>query len=451
MTARSLVSPMPRRSASARLLAVVPLACVLCAGCGGLLGRRTARSARPSARVVSFRGWRRCVRLDNGLVRVTNAPAVGGRTLEYRLGPYNFLFIGRHELGAVVGDEGPPYRHFGGHFVQLHPEEQWRRLQAHYPESLFMGRYEARIVEGEGAVAVEMTSPGDAASGTQIVRRVELFASSTRVRITDTLTNVRPVPQRWGLHDFLQLKGVPEPSGILDGDERPNGEIGLYVPLNPQSRYPGGLRHAVPVGSGDAQWDTARLPGLLALRYHRRFGKAVLDPALPWLAYVDHSTGHVFVQTCRVARKALLTAGGGYPLIEVQSFAPVEELSPRGRVELVQEWFAARCPGPVVDVTSAGVVSSPLTLLRGEDGLWAGGVFGVFHVGSASVVLRDGRGGELLRFDCGIVHPHRTFKLNRRIELPAATAQVVLEVRDAQGRPVGDLGTVLLRRAPGGE
>jgi len=392
------------------------------------------------ARVVSFRGWRGCVRLANGLVRVTNVPHVGGRTLEYSLGSYNFLFIGRRELRA---DDTRPYHHYGGHFAQLHPEDKWRGLQAHYPTGLFMGQYDARIADAPGAAAVEMTSPPDAATGVRIVRRVELFPNSTRVRITDTLTNLRPVAQRWGLHDFLQLKGYPTPSGVLRGRERPAGQIGLYVPLNPKSRYPGGVRHIVPAPGDDPQWSTSRLPGLLVLRYRRRFGKALVDPILPWVAFADHSTGHVFVQRCSVPDKTLLTAGGGYPLIEVQSFAPAADLPPRGSATLVQEWFAARCPGPVVDVTDAGVVSSPLTLLRGE-GVWAAGTFGVFHVGAASLVVRDGGGAELGRFDCGLVHPHRTFVLNRRIELPPAAAQVLLEVRDPEGKVVGDLGTIIL-------
>ncbi|MFW6163566.1 MAG: hypothetical protein ACODAJ_12415 [Planctomycetota bacterium] len=429
--------PPPNRFPPAAVLLAL---CAWCGGCGGLLG---SGEEAPGVRVVSFGGWGDCLRLSNGLVRVTCVPAVGGRTLDYRLGGCNFLFIGRRELGTTA-DEQRPYRHFGGHFVQLHPEERWRRLQAVYPASLFMGRYEARIAETEGPFAVEMVSPPDPASGTRVLRRIELFSGSTRLRTTDTLVNARPVAQAWGLHDFLQLKGVAEPSGILDGDEQPSGEMELYVPLDPEGRYPGGLKHAVPPADDDRQWDTEGLPGLLVLRYRGHFGKAKVDPAAPWVALVSRESGHVFVQRCAVPEKAVLTAGGGYPLVEVESFAPVTELAPRGQATLVQEWFATRCGGPVVDVTDAGVVVAPLTLLRGEDGLWAAGKFGVFYVGEAAVVLRDAEGGELARFPAGAVHPAQPLLLHRRFELPPATARVTLEVRDANGEVVGDLGTVLL-------
>jgi len=386
-------------------------------------------------------------------VRVTNVPQIGGRTLEYRLGSCNFLFIGRGELGTTL-EEGSErrYRHFGGHFAQLHPEPKWHRAYSSYPANLFMGRYTARMVPAEGgAAAVEMTGPVDLATGTRVARRVELFPGTTRVRLTDTLTNVRPVPQEWGIHDLLQLKGFPTPSGILSGDEEPRGRLGLYVPLNPKSQYPGGARFVLRDERGArgarSQWSASRLPGLLVLRYRGQFSKVLVDPGVPWVAFVDHQAGCAFVQRCKVPGKAILTAGGllgDYPFIEVQSFAPVVRLAPGKSTTLVQEWYAARCPGPVVDVTTVGVVSSPFTLLRDEDKTWAAGAFGVFCVGRAAIVFRKADGTELARLDCGPVHPLRAFALNRAVVLPPATAEVTLEVCDTDGGPLGHLGKILL-------
>lgn len=344
---------MPRRPPPFRRVAAAGLL-ALTVGCIGPWRRAREPHAEPGhalADLVDFHGWPGAVRLANGIVTVTTVPQVGGRTLDYRLGAHNFLFVGRAELGALPSP-GHPYRHFGGHFAQLHPEELWRVRHTHYPTGLPMGTYEARIAATGGPLAAtEMTLAADLATGTRLVRRIELFADSTRVRITDTLTNLRAVPQAWALHDFLQLAGYPAPDGILSGDERPTGQIALYVPTNPKSRYPDGVRFVVPgkAREGVGQWSTTELPGLLALRYRRLFSKALIDPVLPWIAVVDHSTGHVFVQRCGVRQKTLLTTGGGYPLIEIQSFAPAGELAPRGEATLVQEWFAARCPGPILD------------------------------------------------------------------------------------------------------
>jgi hypothetical protein len=201
------------------------------------------------------------------------------------------------------------------------------------------------------------------------------------------------------------------------------------------------------VRASDGQWNTSDLPGILVCRYRRRFGKAVVDAVVPWVAFVDERSGYAFVQQCVTPQKAVLTAGGpldDYPFIEVQCFGPVVRLAPGESTTLVQEWYAARGAGPVVDVTDAGVVASPLSLLRGEGKTWVAGSFGVFHIARASVVLRGADGAELARLDCGPVHPQRAFVLNRVVELPSQTAQVALELTDATGKPLGHLGKILL-------
>ncbi|MBM4035869.1 MAG: hypothetical protein FJ291_29370 [Planctomycetes bacterium] len=409
------------------------------------------------ARAASFHGWRGCGRLANALLSATVVPQVGGRTLEFALDGSNFLFIGGGELGSTfaAGDERR-YRHFGGQSAQLHPEEKWARVQSRYPPELFMGRYELRLLPAEaGKAAVEVAGPMDIATGTRVVRRVELFSGSTRLRITDTLTNIRPIPQEWGIQAMLQLKGAPSASGVVRREDAPDGSLALYVPLNPKSRFKGGVRI---VGGGSAprgaetprpqaQWSTAELPGLLALRYRREFSKALLDPALPWAAFADERAGNVFVQVCAVPEKVVIASGTGfapYPFIELQCFGPVARLGPGESTSLVQEWFAARCPGPIVDVTSAGVVASPLSLLKGDGRTWVAGTFGVFHVGTAAVVFRGADGAELSRLDCGPVTPLHPLKLNRPIDLPPQAAQVDLQVRDTLGNSVGHLGMIAL-------
>jgi len=445
----------------ARRPLVLPLAAFACAllwlpGCtrvgSGPRGSSLAEGGSAEATEVSFHGWRHCCQLSNGLVRVTSVPQVGGRTLEYSLGPYNFLFLGRRELGTTLADHPDrSYLHFGGHFAQLHPEAKWRTLQSSYPPDLFMGAYEARILPAQdGAAAIEMTAPVDLATGTRLVRKVELFPGSTRVRLTDTLTNVRPVAQEWGLQDMLQLKGVASRDGVARGGERPADRLALYVPLNPGSRFPGGFRapgSGTP-GSLGGQWSATELPGILTLHYRRQFDKVVVDPCLPWIALADREAGCVFVQRCRAPEKAVLTAGPpltDYPFIEVQCFGPLGSLPPGGATTLVQEWYAARCAGPVVDVTSAGVVASPLTLLAGGGKTWVAGSFGVFYAGRAAVVFRGADGAELARLDCGPVDPLHPFALNRAVELPPKMAEAVLELSGPAGKSLGHLGRILLR------
>ena len=433
-----------------RLRRALPLALGICAGlssgCGG--PKLRADGPRPAAGpaeacVAAFQGWRRCGQLDNGLVRASVVPQVGGRTLEYSLGGYNYLFLGKDEAGKAPAAEGAEsrYRYFGGQFAQLHPEDRWATVRSGYPPELFMGRYELPPpTMNAGTACVELASPVDLATGTRIVRRVELFPHSTRLRITDTLTNVRLVPQEWGIQAVLQLKGVSNPDGLVRREDSPRGDIALHVPLNRKSRFKGGVRFAL---GGPSAFEAKA--GLLSLQYRRRFGKAELDPALPWIVFVDSASGHVFVQKCATPEKAILSAGGAfapYPFIEVQCFGKVAKLAPGESTSLVQEWYAARCPDPVVDVTEAGVVSAPLSLLRGEGRTWVAGTFGVFALGRAAVVFQGADGKELSRLDCGDVTPLEPFVLNRVVDMPAGTARVTLDIRDAAGNPLGNLGTI---------
>lgn len=445
-----------RRFRAAWLLGWAAAAAVL-PGCQLPVGSLPDASGGPlgpaQARTVSYQGWRHSGQLSNGLVRATIVPQVGGRTLEYALGGCNFLFVGEGELGKTHENGAEArYRHFGGQFAQLHPEEKWASLRSSYPPTLFMGRYEMRLLPPEaGKAAVELTSAPDPATGTRLVRRVELFPGSTRLRITDTLTNVRTVAQEWGIQAMLQLKGVPTPSGVLRPDDRPDGATALYVPLNPKSRFKGGVQSVggAPPGRGGAEtWSTAELPGLLTLHYRREFGKAVVDPSLPWVAFVDSRSAQAFVQSCSVPEKAILSAAGGiapYPFVEVQCLGKVARLAPGESTSVVQDWYAARCPGPVVDVTPAGVVASPLSLLSGQGKTWVAGTFGVFCVGTAAVVFQGADGAELGRLDCGPVTPLAPFRLNAAADVPPQTAQVTLEIRGADGKPAGHLGRIALK------
>ncbi len=399
--------------------------------------------------MATFHGWRRCGQLANGLIRATVVPQVGGRTLEYALGGYNCLFLAHDEVGRAPAKDAKAagYRHFGGQFAQLHPEDKWATVRSGYPPDLFMGRYELHEAAADaGRAAFELASPVDPATGTRILRRVELFPHSTRLRITDTLTNVRLVPQEWGIQAVLQLKGVSNPDGLVRRKDPPRGDIALHAPLNRKGKFKGGVRFAL---GGPGTFEAK--PGLLTLRYRGRFGKAELDPALPWVVCVDQSSGHVFVQKCATAEKAVLSAGGAfapYPFIEVQCFGNVAKLGPGESTSLVQEWFAARCPEPIVDVTDAGVVGSPLSLLKGEGRTWVAGTFGVFAPGRAAVVFRAADGKELARVDCGSVTPLEPFVLNRAVDVPAGTSELALEVADQAGKPAGDLGRITLNARP---
>ena len=270
------------------------------------------------------------------------------------------------------------------------------------------------------------------------------YCGSTRLRITTTLTNTGAGPVEWGIESVVQLKASPRADGVTRRDDEPPGRLRLYVPADPRQGFRVLGERSSP---GARQWDSASLPGILVLRYARRLSKAQVCPSLPWIALADGASGCVFVQKAQCRRKDILAAGPPlipYPFIEVACFAPVARLEPGQSTTLVEEWFACRCPGPIVDVTGAGVVSRPLSLLRGQGKLWLEGRFGVFYDGKAAIVFRDPAGKAVGRLDCGPVGPLEPVELNRQVELPVSTREITFEVCDRSGNRVGNLGTIIL-------
>jgi len=407
-------------------------------------------SSGPSQGISSrrFHGWRDAWQLSNGLVRVICVAGIGGRILEYSLDETNVLFIGRDELGAKPGSRrAGPHPFFGGHFARLHPERKWVAGAANRLSALLFGDYNARpIAAQDGLVTLEMTSPPDLATRTVLKRKVELFPSSTRLRVTTTLRNAHAGAADWAIQSVVQLKGCSRRDGITRRDDQPSGRVRLYVPADPR----GGVRVLGERASpGARQWDCASLPGILVLRYSRQLSKARVRPSVAWVALADSASGCVFVQKVRCERKDILAAGPPlipYPLIEVSCFGPVANLRPGQETTLVEEWFACRCAEPVLDVTEAGVVSRPLSLSRGEGKLWVEGRFGVFCEGKAAVVFRNAQGKALRHLECGPVGPLEPLVLNRQVELPGGTASIALEVCDQSGKPVGNLGVIVLGR-----
>jgi len=436
------MSPRPTsRPPRFRILALGALSLALLIGCLPL-------GSGPSQGISSrrFHGWRNAWQLSNGLVRVTCVAGIGGRVLDYSLGETNLLFIGRDALGARPGSRrAGPRPFFGGHFARLHPERKWVAGAASRLSALVCGEYEARpIAVQDGPLTLLLTSPPDLATRTVLKRKIELFPSSTRLRVTTTLRNADVGPADWGIQSVVQLKGSSRRDGITRRDDQPSGRIRLYVPADPR----GGVRVlGERSSSGARQWDSASLPGILVLRYSRQLSKAQVRPSLPWVALSEGASGCVFVQKARCERKDILAAGPPlipYPFVEISCFGPVATLRPAQETTLVEEWFACVCGGPVLDVTEAGVVARPLSLSRGEGKLWVEGRFGVFYLGKAAVVFRDAQGKALRHLECGAVGPLEPLELNRQVELPRGTARIALQVSDQSGKHVGNLGVIVL-------
>lgn len=279
-----------------------------------LVVANAAFAGAPACQVehADFRGWK-SFKLSNGLVSLYVVPDIGGRVIQFQLADH---------------------------------------------------------------VAVTVTSPADAHTGIQLSRTISLFAGGTQVRHECVMKNVSRRPVRWAIWEVVQhdTADPKEPAKF-------NDDFWAYTPLNPHSAHPHGFSPMFGQAN-HASWRPDGEHGLLAVKYDHRVGKVGLDSNAGWLAVANGQSEHCFVARFRHFKDAMypdhatvefwLNGAGEFVVSganftnapdpkEMPYFMESEILSPLADLEAGEEyrftidWFATRCPKPIVDVTSAGM------------------------------------------------------------------------------------------------
>jgi hypothetical protein len=419
-----------------------------------------------------YRGWN-AFKLANGLVALYVTAEIGGRVIQFQLGDHPFFFVNPDLAGKVFppeqnGGEQGGWKNYGG--SKLWPAPQGWESDDQWPGPpdavLDGGRYHGQITKQEPAhVAVTVTSPPDQRTGIQFSRTVNLFAGATQVRHDCAMKNISRRPVRWALWEVNQLD-TADPKDPT----RFNPDFWAFCPLNPHSVHPKGFYPMFgQVTHPSYRPDYQR--GLLGVKYDYRVGKVGLDSAAGWLACVNGLSDHCFVGRFtpfpgapypdHASVEFWLNGAGEFILngvaitnqadpkataylMEAEILSPLVELPPGEEYRFEINWFATRCPKPVVEMTSAGPVSQPLRVTRKGGQAQLEGVFGVFCPGRAAAVFKTAEGKVVGREDLGAVEPTEVFRLAKQCRLPSHTFRVTLVVADAQGQLRGVLGNVAI-------
>ena len=118
---------------------------------------------------------------------------------------------------------------------------------------------------------------------------------------------------------------------------------------------------------------------------------------------------------------------------------------------MVRQWLATSTPGPLRQMGEAGVVHQPLACTPQGDQLKISGVFGVFSEGKAvlSTADKDGKAiDEIVSLPASPVVP---LPIDQSIPQPKGAASLVLDLRNANGTPVGRLASVALPEGTKGQ
>ena len=431
-----------------------------------------AAPAQCQVEPAAFKGWN-AFKLSNGLVTLYVAPDIGGRVIQFQLADHPFFFVNEDLAGKVFppeenGGEKGGWKNYGGDKLWPAPQGWERDDQWPGPPDPVLdgGKYAGEIArQTADQAAVSVTSPPDPRTGIQLSRTISLFPGSTQVRVDCAMKNISRRPVRWAIWEVTQHDAAdPKNSGAF------NNDFWAFCPLNSRSFHPKGFYPMFgQVNHPSFRADNSS--GLLSVKYDYRVGKVGLDSDAGWLAVDNGQSDHCFVQTFAffpqqtypdyASVEFWLNGAGEFMLnglaitnapdpkvtpylMETEILSPLAKLDPDQEYRFRIDWFATRCPKPVVDVTPVGAVSQRLRVSL-EGGLARlEGVFGVFHQGRAEAVFKAADGKVLGRDALGPVEPNQVFRLSKEVRLPPGAFRVSVNLIDAQGHNRGALGNVMV-------
>ncbi len=410
--------------------------------------------AKMTLEQLDFLGWRDCWRLDNGTLRLTVVPQIGGRVLVCEFDGHNLFYINQALAGklftAAEQTERGPYSwpNYGGSKTWPAPQgwsgpQQWPGP----PDPILDGGpYTVTAQQSDAQqVSLTMTSQPDPYTGVQLTRRLSLKADSTAAELQITMQNVSKQPVRWAIWEISQL------AAGLAGE--PAQAARIYLPLQASSRFADGylVLHGDPASP---QWQPAHSGGLLTIAYAGLEGKVGVDGA-EWVAF-SRSLGqgsYVFSQRTRLEPAADYPDGGLSAecwcngvnagttdrsevlwYMESEVLGPLREMQPGAAQQLTIHWGVAASSGPVVAVGALACTSQPLAV---TDGL-ASGSFGLYYPGKAALLATIAEQQRYLS-TTWTVAAGRPLSF-AGVAVPPNCQRLQLLLHDADGQPLGLLG-----------
>lgn len=408
-----------------------------------------------------FHGWDG-FRLSNGIIDAVCVPEIGGRLMQFRLGPHDFLFMNPELLGARFTQEEHAgdgtilhWKNYGG--AKTWPAPQGWDGEGQWPGPpdpvLDSGRYTFETNQEESAAAVLMTSPPDARSGLRIRRLISVASDCSRLRLELSFENISDRTIRWSIWDVAQML-------CSTADGQLNEDCWLYIPTDPARERP----YDIMFGDDNSQYQLDAESGLLAVQYQGIVGKIGLHSPAGWIAFADRRAGFALCMQFPYEPDAEYPDNGatvecwtespgapspipirspGY-ILEAEVLSPLFSLAP-GKVASRQiTWSAAFCPAPIVAVSDVGCVHEPLRV--DIDGGWARcrGVFGCFLAGRGELECLDEAGGLVGKIDLGPVSPLRALHFAAFAKLDTATRLIRVNILDADGTYSGTLASAEL-------
>lgn len=394
-------------------------------------------------------GWK-ALHLSNGIVDLFVAPEIGGRIIQVRLGPRDFLYVNRRHQGRVYSPEenyaAVGWKNYGGSKVWPAPQgwsgkEQWPGP----PDPVIDGgSYLWRIVEdGAERVAIYLESPPDPYTGLTFSREIRLYEGRAEVRILHTMRNTSERRVRWSIWQVTQQAAA---SSLL-----------VYAPARHYRQMFGDRAfEAVKVDSDHRLWNLA---------YANQVAKFAVEAEAGWLATLRPRERTALVEEFRLVPGAVYPDGvpvefwvngsgtftlptgridmnndpnGCDPFIETEILSPLIELQPRQEYSFAVTWRATTLPSPhLARLDSLALISDPLTIRADGQQIHLTCGFGVFQPALAELLTLDARGQTLGMVALGEFTPSEPCSICRKLNGHNRLSRVRVQLRDPEGRLLG--------------
>ena len=414
----------------------------------------------PSLEEFDFHGWD-SVRLSNGIIDAFCVPEIGGRLMQFSLGPHDYLFMNPDLLGKRFTYEEHAgdgtilqWKNYGG--AKTWPAPQGWDGEGQWPGPpdpvLDSGIYQYETNQDDARASVLMTSPPDERSGLRIRRMISVVPDSSRLMLDLSFENISESTIRWSIWDVAQMLCTTT-NGAL------NDDCWLYIPIDPKRER----SYEIMFGDDNEQYQLDAESGLLAVQYQGIVGKIGVHSPAGWIAFADRQAGFVLCLQIPYEPDAeypdndatveCWTESPGAPspipirspgyILEAEVLSPLHTLNPL-EIKMQQIiWSAAKCPAPIVDVSDVGCVHQPLSV--DVNGGWARiqGVFGCFVEGRAEIECLGEAGETVSKVDLGPVSPLRALNIDALVKFEERTLLIRLNTLDEEGTYTGTFASVM--------
>ena len=273
--------------------------------------------------VVSFGGWRKCVRLWNREIEVIVTTQVGPRVIRCGfIGGPNEFHVFERELGQLSGTQ---FTLYGGHRLWIAPEQ---RPRTYHPDN-------QKVTWAPGDTFVSFKAPSESTTGIQKELRLSIARTENCVAVTHVLTNHTP----FALSLAAWAVTIMAPGGRA------------LLPQEPHHPHPARLAPARPLvlwpytDMTDARWSWGKK--YIQFRHDPQIKGSQKIGALNshgWIAYVN--LDRLFVKRFPYLLEATypdfnsnVELYGDEEFVELESLSPLRQLHPGESLTHEERWY----------------------------------------------------------------------------------------------------------------